>query len=140
MRLSLLRIVVPLAAPFALLAGCANPLFAPCQSQADCAADLRCVTLSEQLGSICTRSCTIAKKRAGLPDAVDDDVLFEEGTTQLTTVSDAECADGAVEVGAQDGNLSVQGDVVGVCRVSAEQVANGQISGDSVLSGWCAPL
>lgn len=130
----------------ALLAGCSSPLYAPCERQADCAEGLRCVNLGGDYGALCTRACTISKERAGHPEALDDDALFEDGTTQLKEVADAQCSEGPVKVGSQDveggpeQDVSVEGEIVGVCRVSQEQLANPRISGDSQLSGFCVPL
>lgn len=126
------------------LAACGGPLYSPCDNQVGCAEGLRCIDVGSDIGAICTRSCSVQKDRAGYPDALDEDAFFEDGTTTQETVADSRCAEGEVEVASQDADgpqqLSVSGEVVGVCRLSPEQIASGEIAGDSTLSGWCSPL
>lgn len=140
--------LLALSIPCALsLSGCASALFAPCDGQVECQEGLRCVNLGGDTGGICTKPCTVQKARAGYPDPLAEDKFFEDGTTQEETVT-AECSDGDVTVvsednpdtGAQNIGVSSANGVVGVCRVSAEQLASDEISGESVLSGFCAPL
>lgn len=136
---------LPLLAALALsAAGCGGPLYTPCTSQVGCAEGLRCIDVGGEMGAICTRSCTVRRDRAGFPDALDQDALFEEGTTTQQTVSDSRCAEGDVEVVSQDADgeqqISVSGEVVGVCRISPEQAASAAMASDSTLSGWCTPL
>jgi hypothetical protein len=124
-------------------AGC-NNMYGPCARNFDCAADLRCVDLGGDIGPICTKPCTIEKSRAGLPDVLDDDAFYEDGTVQNTTVSEADCLEGEATVLVENGNFDVSpaqpGDTIGVCRVSQEQLTNGNLGNDSQLTGWCAPL
>ncbi len=142
--MSLVRVAAA-ACFFVVTAGCSNPLYAPCTG-ADCAEGLRCVDLGDQQ-RLCTKTCTVTKDRAGYPDGFDDDTLFEDGGAGQTTVTEPQCADAAVDITSQDNaeqsaqNIAVQSDgVVGVCRVSAEQLADESISGDTQLLGFCAPL
>lgn len=129
----------------ACASGCGNPLYAPC-SGTDCIEGLRCVDLGNDQ-RVCTKPCTVVKNRAGYPDGFDDDGLFEDGGSTSVDVKEPQCSDSAVTVTSQDNaeegaqNLLVEGDgAIGVCRVSAEQLADNTISGDSILAGFCAPL
>ncbi|MCP4503836.1 MAG: hypothetical protein GY822_28250 [Deltaproteobacteria bacterium] len=88
------------------LSACGGGLYAPCQNNIDCAGDgLRCVQLGDQFGAMCTRTCTISRNRAGLPDAIDENEFFEDGSSHNQTVCDSDCADAPVEVTTQDGQL-----------------------------------
>lgn len=140
MRSSVLALVPALL----FAAACGGPLYAPCDSQMACAEGLRCVNVGGDLGALCTRPCTITKSRVGYPDALDEESYFEDGTTTEAKVDDAACADGEVTVTSQDQDgpqqIGVSGEVVGVCRVSPEQVAASEIAGNSQLQGWCTPL
>ncbi len=137
-----LSLALPFVSAF-FLSACGGSLYAPCDGQTGCSDDLRCVNVGGDTG-LCTRPCTITKSRAGYPDALDENAFFEDGTTTEETVADAACSEGDVTVTSQDGDgpqtIGVAGDVVGVCRVSPELLASGEIAGDSQLSGWCAPL
>ena len=141
-----MRISVLLSVVVAAVASGCNPMYAPCERQIDCAQGLRCVDLNGTGGAICTQPCTISRSRSGLPDAIDDAAFYEDGTVQDTTVSseNADCLEGGASVQVENGNFNVapenEGDAIGVCRVSDEQVASGQIGGSSTLTGWCAPL
>ena len=140
--------LLTLSASFFLLGslGCGAGLYAPCEQGFECAEGLRCVNLGADQGAMCTRACTISKKRAGQTDAADEDKYYEGGTTQNDSVQDAQCAEGEVTVTSEEPEgggpqeLGVSGDAVGVCRVSDEQLADGSTHPDSQLSGWCAPL
>jgi hypothetical protein len=128
-----------------VVSACGNPLYAPC-SGTDCIEGLRCVDLGNDQ-RVCTKPCTVVKDRAGYPDGFDDDTLFEDGSAGTNDVKDPQCSDAAVSVTSQDNeeegaqNILVEGDgLIGVCRVSAEQLGDESISGDSVLAGFCAPL
>ncbi len=128
-------------------AGCASALYAPCDAQYQCAEELRCVNLGGDTGGMCTKPCTVLKSRAGFPDAADDDKYYEDGAGQSDTVGDAACSDGDVEVTSEDTDgpqklgVKPKGNaIVGVCRISPEQIASTETSGDSVLAGMCAPL
>jgi hypothetical protein len=128
-----------------VVAACGGPLYAPCDGT-NCAEGLRCVDLGGDQ-QICTKPCTVVKKRAGYPDGFNDDTLFEDGSSGENPVDDPACADAAVTVTSQDNanegaqNILVESTgAVGVCRVSPEQLADNSISGDSELSGFCAPL
>lgn len=127
-----------------LASACGGSLYAPCDSQLGCADGLRCVNVGGDYGALCTRPCTVTKSRAGFPDALDESAFFEDGTTHDETVADSACAEGSVKVTSQDQDgpqqIGVEGEIVGVCRVSPEQIASNQIAGNSVLSGWCTPL
>jgi hypothetical protein len=129
-----------------LAAACGNPLFSPCSGQLDCGEGLRCVDLGNNQ-RLCTRPCSVVKKAAGLPDGFDNDALFEDGGTAQQDIADPACGDDTISLISQDNpdergqNISVESNgVVGVCRVSPEQLANNDIASDSVLSGFCAPL
>ena len=124
---------------------CGSPLYAPC-SGTDCEEGLRCVDLGNEQ-RICTRPCAVTKDRAGYPDGFENDELFEDGGAAQVSVDDPQCADAAVDITSQDNedqggqNLLVESSgAVGVCRVSAEQLADDGIANDSVLAGFCAPL
>jgi hypothetical protein len=126
--------------------GCASALYAPCDAQYQCADGLRCVNVGGDTGGLCTKPCTIVKKRAGYPDAAEDDKYYEDGAGQSDTIGDAACSDGNVDVTSEDADgpqkISVTpaaGTVVGVCRVSPEQLASTETDADSVLAGFCVP-
>lgn len=126
-------------------AACGHPLYAPCTGT-DCDEGLRCVDLGDDQ-RVCTKPCTVVKKKAGYPDGFDDDELFADGSSTSKNVKEPQCSDAAVTVTSQDNadqgaqNILVEGDgVIGVCRVSDEQLADDSISGDSVLVGFCSPL
>jgi hypothetical protein len=128
-----------------IAASCGHPLYAPCTGT-DCEEGLRCVDLGNDQ-RVCTKPCAVTKNRAGFPDGFEKDELFEDGGAAQVNVADPQCADAAVDVTSQDNeneggqNLLVESSgAVGVCRVSQEQLADDQISGDSVLAGFCSPL
>jgi hypothetical protein len=125
--------------------GCGNPLFSPCNGQADCAEGLRCIDLGNDQ-RLCTKPCTTTKGTAGYPDGFDDDELFVDGSSAQKNVANPECADAAVDVISQDNadqgaqNIQVTSDgVVGVCQVTPTLLADDRISDDSVLVGFCSP-
>lgn len=138
--------VISLLPALLLATACGGALYAPCDGQVACADGLRCVNVGGDLGALCTKPCTVSKARAGFPDALDEDAFFEDGTTTEETVSgeNSACSEGDVTITSQDQDgpqqIGVEGDVVGVCRVSPEQLASGDIAGNSQLSGWCTPL
>lgn len=127
-----------------VLSACGGALYAPCDNQTGCSEGLRCINIGGDYGAVCTRPCSVTKDRAGYPDALDENSYFEDGTTTEATVTDAACAEGDVTVTSEDTDgaqrIGVSGDVVGVCRVSPEQLASDEIAADSILSGWCTPL
>ena len=146
-----MRTPLPLAASvLACMVGsaCASGLYAPCDGQWQCGEGLRCVNLGGDTGGMCTKPCTIVKSRAGYSDAADDDKYFEDGAGASDTVADAACSDGDTSVTTEDtddgqqrlGVSGAEGVVVGVCRVSPEQLASTEIDEESVLAGFCAPL
>jgi hypothetical protein len=129
----------------AFASACGNPLYSPCNGQADCAEPLRCIDLGNEQ-RICTKPCTTTKKRAGYPDGFGNDDLFVDGSSEQETVAEPQCADAEVTVSSEDNpdegaqNVLVESDgVVGVCRVSAALLNDDAISGDSVLLGFCSP-
>ena len=141
LRSRFVAVVVVVGAAF----GCGSPLYAPC-SGTDCIEGLRCVDLGGEQ-RICTRPCAVTKDRAGYPDGFEDDALFEDGGAAQKNVADPQCADAAVDITSQDneneGGQNILVDsagAVGVCRVSAEQLADDSIARDSVLAGFCSPL
>ncbi len=129
-----------------VVAACAgNPLYAPCTGT-DCAEGLRCVDLGGDQ-RVCTKPCAVTKNRAGFPDGFENDELFVDGAGTQVNVADPQCADAVVDITSQDNEndsgqniLVSSAGAVGVCRVSAEQLADNTISADSVLAGFCAPL
>lgn len=138
-------ISVALLAGALAAAGCGGPLYAPCSST-DCIEGLRCVDLGNDQ-KLCTKPCTVTKDRAGYPDGFEEDKLFEGGGAATVTVADPQCADASVNITSQDNadddaqNLLVESaGAVGVCRVSPEQLADSNISNDSILAGFCSPL
>lgn len=146
MRSTVRSTVLSLVPALLLASACGGALYAPCDGQVGCADGLRCVNVGGDYGALCTRPCTVTKARAGYPDALDEDAFFEDGTTTEETVAadESACSEGDVTIASQDQDgpqqIGVSGDVVGVCRVSLEQVASGEIAGNSQLSGWCTPL
>lgn len=127
-------------------AACGNPLYSPCNGQADCAEPLRCIDLGGDQ-QVCTKPCTTRKDRAGYPDGFDNDDLFVDGSGANSNVKDPECADAAVDITSQDNedegaqNILVESDgVVGVCRVSAALLNDNSISNESELTGFCSPF
>lgn len=145
------QLLASLSGPaLALLLGasCTSGLYAPCEGQWQCGEELRCVNLGGDTGGICTKTCSIVKKRAGYSDAADDDKYFEDGAGATDTIADAACSEGETRVTTEDmpdgpQKLAVEtppGGIVGVCRISPEQIASGEIDDDSVLTGFCAPL
>lgn len=141
-RLATRAVVFSLASVFAM--ACGRPLYAPCTGT-DCDEGLRCVDLGNEQ-RICTKPCTVVKKKAGYPDGFENDDLFVDGSGLTNSVDEPQCSDAPVTVTSQDAdegpqNILVEGDgVIGVCRVSPEQLADNTISGDSQLVGVCAPL
>jgi hypothetical protein len=143
---SMMRRALALCVPLSLvLAACANPLYSPCNGQADCASDLRCIDLGNNQ-RLCTKPCSVQKDAAGYPDGFDDDELFVDGSGAQSSVAEPECADEAVTVTSQDNpdeaaqNILVESaGVVGVCQVAPSLLQDDAISGDSVLVGFCAP-
>jgi hypothetical protein len=146
-----MRAPLPLAASvIALMVGsaCTSGLYAPCEAQWQCGEELRCVNLGGDTGGLCTRACSIVKSRAGFSDAADDDKYFEDGAGASDTIAEAQCSDGETRVTTEDTEggpqkLNVEappGGVVGVCRISAEQIASTEVDGDSVLTGFCTPI
>jgi hypothetical protein len=139
--------VLALLAALALVGACqAGELYEACDGATDCEEGLRCVDLGGDQ-RICTRACTVEKRRAGYPEGLEDDALLTDGATGQSTVKDPQCADAAIEVAsqddpdgpAQDVALESKG-VVGVCRVAATLLQDPAISDASVLTGFCAPL
>jgi hypothetical protein len=138
-------VLAPLASLTVVLAACGNPLFSPCNGQADCASDLRCVDLGNDQ-RLCTKPCSVVKDAAGYPDGFDNDELFVDGSGAQSSVADPECADDAVTVTSQDNPdqgaqdiLVESAGVVGVCQVAPSLLQDDAISNDSVLIGFCAP-
>jgi hypothetical protein len=145
MRFHVLVAVVLVAAP--LIAACqAGELYEACNGATDCEEGLRCVDLGGDQ-RLCTRPCSVEKRRAGYPEGLDDDEIFTDGSSAQSSVKDPQCADAAIDVasqdnpdqGAQDIAIASKG-VVGVCHVAPALLADDAISGDSILTGFCAPL
>jgi hypothetical protein len=137
------RVATSLCLVFA--AACGNPLYSPCDGQADCDEGLRCIDLGNQQ-RLCTKPCSVVKKAAGAPDGFDNDELFVDGSGAQSSVAEPQCADEAVTVTSQDDpdqaaqDIAVESaGVVGVCQVAPALLANDAISDDSILVGFCAP-
>jgi hypothetical protein len=147
MRVQLPAVAIVAASLVACLAACqAGELYEACDGATDCEEGLRCVDLGGDQ-RLCTRPCSVEKRRAGYPEGLDDDALFTDGGSAQATVKDPQCADAAIDVTSQDDPDQAAQDIaieskgtVGVCRVAATLVADQAISGDSILTGFCAPL
>jgi hypothetical protein len=143
MRFSFLAFVA--IAP--VVAACqAGELYEACNGATDCNEGLRCIDLGGDQ-RLCTRPCSVEKRRAGYPEGLDDDALFTDGGSAQATVKDPQCADAAIDVASQDNpddgaqDIAIESSgVVGVCRVAATLLEDDSISKDSVLTGFCAPL
>ena len=131
----------------AVLGGCrTGALYEACDDAVDCAEGLRCVDLGGDQ-RLCTRPCTVEKRRAGYPDGLADEGLFTDGGAASASVDDPQCADAPVDVTSQDDpeasaqKIAVESKgVVGVCRVAPALLDDDSIGPESVLPGLCAPL